>query len=233
MKKKRPIEASRRSALVKTASSALAAPATPTKQPGIRKTGPSSLEITTTKSLEELLPDLCSLTGTRSPEVAIRVVEQTRKSLVGARPEGLDQGLAQAIKTIAELGPQNATEAMLAAQMIATNDDALFFMANATRDDQTFEGRDANVSRATRLMRLHLEQIEAMQKLKGKAGQQKVTVEHVHVYQGGQAIVGAVGTGKPDPRGGGSEASLHKHPMKSGADWLKSAMDPRTARGSR
>jgi hypothetical protein len=34
--------------------------------------------------------------------------------------------------------------------------------------------------------------IEAMEKLKGKTGQQKVTVEHVHVYQGGQAIVGAV-----------------------------------------
>jgi hypothetical protein len=38
-------------------------------------------------------------------------------------------------------------------------------------------------------MRLHLEQIEAMQKLKGKAGQQKVTVEHVDVHEGGQTIV--------------------------------------------
>jgi hypothetical protein len=34
-----------------------------------------------------------------------------------------------------------------------------------------------------------------MQKLKGKAGQQKVTVEHVTVNQGGQAIVGVVATG--------------------------------------
>jgi len=57
-----------------------------------------------------------------------------------------------------------------------------------------------NVVRATRLLRLHLEQIEALQKLRGKAGHQKVTVEHVHVHRGGQAIVGAVNATK---RGGG------------------------------
>ena len=48
-------------------------------------------------------------------------------------------------------------------------------------------------------MRLFGEQLEAMQKLKGKSGQQKVTVEHVHVHDGGQAIVGTVtagGTGR-------------------------------------
>jgi hypothetical protein len=41
-------------------------------------------------------------------------------------------------------------------------------------------------------MRLFKEQLEALAKLKGKTGHQKVTVEHVHVYQGGQAIVGPV-----------------------------------------
>jgi hypothetical protein len=58
---------------------------------------------------------------------------------------------------------------------------------------------------ATRLMRLHLDQIEAMQKLRGKAGQQKVTVEHVHVYQGGQAIVGAVAPTAPGAVGDDTE----------------------------
>jgi len=44
-----------------------------------------------------------------------------------------------------------------------------------------------------------------MAKLKGKAGQQKVTVEHVHVYQGGQAIVGAVSATKTTEGGGGQQ----------------------------
>jgi hypothetical protein len=41
-------------------------------------------------------------------------------------------------------------------------------------------------------MRVFGEQLGAMQKLKGKAGQQKVIVEHVHVHQGGLAILGTV-----------------------------------------
>jgi len=54
---------------------------------------------------------------------------------------------------------------------------------------------DANVLRATRLMRVFNEQVETMAKLKGKAGQQRVVVEHVTVAAGGQAIVGAVPPG--------------------------------------
>ena len=41
-------------------------------------------------------------------------------------------------------------------------------------------------------MRIFVEQADALQRLRGKAGQQTVTVEHVHVHEGGQAIVGTV-----------------------------------------
>jgi len=40
-------------------------------------------------------------------------------------------------------------------------------------------------------MALHLRQIEVLEKRRGR-GQQKVTVEHVHVNVGGQAIVGNI-----------------------------------------
>ena len=98
------------------------------------------------------------------------------------------------------MAPQNVTEAMLATQMIAANDAALMFLGRATLDNQTFDGVEANVRRATQLMRIFNEQLEAMQKLKGKASQQKVTVEHVHVHEGGQAIVGAVNQTGVAPR---------------------------------
>jgi hypothetical protein len=45
-------------------------------------------------------------------------------------------------------------------------------------------------------MRLFTEQLGAMARLQGTAGQQKMTVEHVHVHAGGQAIVGPVAGGK-------------------------------------
>jgi hypothetical protein len=51
-------------------------------------------------------------------------------------------------------------------------------------DGQTGISVDANVLRATRLMRLFNEQIETMAKLKGKGGQQRVVVEHVSVSAG-------------------------------------------------
>jgi hypothetical protein len=77
-------------------------------------------------------------------------------------------------------------------QMVGAQRLAMRFLAQATREGQTPVVVDANVLRATRLMRLFTEQVETMAKLKGKGGQQRVVVEHVNVAAGGQAIVGTV-----------------------------------------
>ena len=61
-------------------------------------------------------------------------------------------------------------------------------------------------------MRLFTEQVEAMSKLKGKSGQQRVVVEHVTVAAGGQAIVGAV---MPGGRGASERPTMN--PMHTGA----------------
>jgi hypothetical protein len=58
------------------------------------------------------------------------------------------------------------------------------------RNDQTFQGKDANVLRATKLMRLFNEQLEAMAKLKRKTGLQRVVVEHLSVTA--QATAGTI-----------------------------------------
>src|SRR5262245_1267405 len=56
---------------------------------------------------------------------------------------------------------------------------------------KTFEGRRENLSQANKLSGTHATLLEALSRHRGK-GQQKVTVEHVHVHEGGQAIVGNV-----------------------------------------
>jgi hypothetical protein len=48
-----------------------------------------------------------------------------------------------------------------------------------------------NIVLAIKLLRTFTMQLEALQRYRGK-GQQKVTVEHVNVNAGGQAIVGTV-----------------------------------------
>ena len=57
--------------------------------------------------------------------------------------------------------------------------------------DQSLEGRRENLSQANKLVRSYTMQMEALNRHRGK-GQQKVTVKHVHVNEGGQAIVGTV-----------------------------------------
>jgi hypothetical protein len=59
--------------------------------------------------------------------------------------------------------------------------------------------RQENLSQANRLSRTYATLLEALNRHRGKGSQQKVTVEHVHVYPGGQAMVGVVG----EPEGGG------------------------------
>jgi len=59
--------------------------------------------------------------------------------------------------------------------------------------EQSFEGRRENLSQANKLSRTYATLLESLNRHRGK-GQQKVTVEHVHVHSGGQAIVGNVET---------------------------------------
>lgn len=143
------------------------------------------------------------VTGTKSYEVPARIVLQAARAHVCPQPKDADDYVLKAVNAMAEMAPQNATEAMLAVQMLATHDAALMFMRCATVLGQSTEAADGHVLRATRLMRVFNEQLEAMQKLKGKVGQQKVTVEHVHVHQGGQAIVGNVSPAKGNQGEGG------------------------------
>ena len=98
--------------------------------------------------------------------------------------------------------PQDEIEGMLAVQMIAVHNAAMEALRRAMITSQTFEGAEANVNRATKMLRTFAAQMEALQRFR-TGGQQKVTVEHVYVNAGGQAIVGVVnrGEGNREKRG--------------------------------
>jgi hypothetical protein len=70
---------------------------------------------------------------------------------------------------------------------------------------------------ATKPLRTFTMQTEALAKLK-RGGEQTVRVEHVHVYPGGQAIVGAVSTqraqgGVADERGSQADGTIDAEPL--------------------
>ena len=75
--------------------------------------------------------------------------------------------------------------------MMGVHNLAMECLRRASLEGQTFEGVDANVNRAVRLLRTFTSQMEALNRHRGKVGQQMV-VGNVNVNDGGQAIVGPV-----------------------------------------
>jgi hypothetical protein len=104
-----------------------------------------------------------------------------------------------AVAALVGMQPTSELEGMLAAQLLASHYAAMECYRRAMIGEQTFEGRHENLNQANKLSRTHAALLEALDHHRGK-GQQKVTVEHVHVHAGGQAIVGAVNA----PGGGGT-----------------------------
>jgi hypothetical protein len=106
-----------------------------------------------------------------------------------AHPPGAE-AINDALAAVTGIGARDETEGMLATQMVATHFAAISALRRL-KGAETFHQQDSNGNLAVKLLRTFTLQIEALQRYRGK-GQQKVTVEHVHVNAGGQAIVGVV-----------------------------------------
>lgn len=110
------------------------------------------------------------------------------------------------------IGPRDELEGMLAAQLVASNAAAMECYRWAMIPEQSFEGRKENLNQANKLSRTYVTLLEALNRHRGKGGEQKVTVEHVHVHAGGQAVVGSVQAG-----GGGGRAGNQRQPHAQAA----------------
>jgi len=134
---------------------------------------------------------ICDLLKTDHRLAASMVISAT--ATVGSFPQAADFSLDLTLQQFAGLQPQSFLETLLISQMIQVSNTASKCMTLAFQEGQTTYGKELNANLAVKFHRTFVAQIEALQKLRGKGGQ-KVTVEHVHVHQGGQAIVGNVET---------------------------------------
>jgi hypothetical protein len=117
-------------------------------------------------------------------------------------PETREKQLSAALAALIGIGPKDELEGMMAAQLVAAHNATMECYRRAMIGEQTFEGRRENLTQANKLSRTFATLLEALNRHRGK-GQQKVTVEHVHVHSGGQAVVGVV-----EPPGGGDRTKL-------------------------
>lgn len=103
--------------------------------------------------------------------------------------------------------PQDEFEGMVATQMIAAHNAAMDCFRRAGFPEQYLEARNMYLNQANKLLRTYSTLLATLDKHRGK-GQQKVTVEHVHVHEGGQAIVGNVEGKQP---GGENKNGVQPH----------------------
>jgi hypothetical protein len=119
--------------------------------------------------------------------------------LAHSKEESRDRQYTATVAALVGIGPKDELEGMIAAQLIAAHNAAMECYRRAMIGEQTFEGRRENLHQANKLSRSYAVLLDTLNRHRGK-GQQKVTVEHVHVHAGGQAVVGMVET----PGGGDS-----------------------------
>ena len=137
--------------------------------------------------------------GTPDSDLQNRLLDQVIQTVKGTvSNDGFDNDKVvsaynHTMAILSGIQPQDELEAMLAVQMIGVHNMAMDYMGKATRTDRVdFMSSYMNV--ATKSLRTFAAQMEALKKYR-TGGQQKMVVKHVHVNEGGQAIVGTVNQG--------------------------------------
>jgi hypothetical protein len=150
--------------------------------------------------------------GTSSRAFANREISRLLESLRGTGQRHAPQDdVNAALAAVDGTRPENEMAAMLAGQMAVTHALAMD-MLSRTKRAGFIDEMHAYGALATKLLRTYTMQTEALAKLK-RGGEQTVRVEHVYVYPGGQAIVGAVSTqraegGVADERGNQADGAI-------------------------
>jgi hypothetical protein len=146
--------------------------------------------------LDKSEPKLKHLGGSKHDEWNQALCNQVLNTAwYGADPEPkarLDAYYAN-LAFLAGITPKDVVEGMMAAQLFASHAAAMECYRRAALPNQTDYGREMNLTHAAKLARANAAQVEALAKHRNK-GQQKITIEHVHVYQGGQAAFISNGT---------------------------------------
>ena len=130
------------------------------------------------------------------------------------------------LSVIKGIEPRDQTEAMLAAQMAAVHMASMTF-ARRMAHVETIPQQDSASNAFNKLTRTFASQVEALKRYRS-GGEQKMTVQHVHVAEGGQAIVGNVSA---STEGVGAREKAKEQPH--GLSYAPGVPMPRTIEGER
>ena len=125
----------------------------------------------------------------------------TQINLTGLTEEEKKQKLeaaTQVVKILTDsLGVKGLPQNMLATQLLGIHDLQQKLLPYAARSMNYPEDNQSFINAITKLSNTFIQQLTLLQKLQGNC-QQKVVVEHLHINEGGQAIVGQVNAHKKE-----------------------------------
>lgn len=152
---------------------------------------------TTNEQIENLKDEL----HTDHDEVLLSAVAAAISGNIDAHGAEVSMSINIALQLLVELAPQSALERLLVAQLIACDKAASQCLNIGFNDTNASDARRKYLGLGLQFQSVLVRQIEALAKLRN-GGQQRVTVEHVHVHQGGQAVIGNVQGGGRGGAGG-------------------------------
>ena len=138
---------------------------------------------------------LAAVFGVDDPNIASRLLGQLINLVQPESGKPIDPPTINPLIAIVQgIAPGNALEAMIATMLVAAQHAALDASRRATHPDQTPAGRQGYLGLALKAMRTFAQLVETLNHGRGKGPVQRVVVERVTVRDGGQAVVGAVGS---------------------------------------
>ncbi|MFT5725953.1 MAG: hypothetical protein ACI8PB_000069 [Desulforhopalus sp.] len=139
-------------------------------------------------------PSMRETFGTENKATALLLFNQMMGAM--SRSEDIEvttQRISAILPVLRAINPQDEIEALLATQMVGVHCITMEMMSQVMKSGVSPEQLNNSVNQVTKLTRTFTTQLEALNKHRGK--QQKMRVEHVHVNNGGQAVIGSVEQG--------------------------------------
>ena len=135
----------------------------------------------------------------KSISVMLANYASTQINLIGLSDEDKKQKLVaaeEAVNMLADsLGPKGLLQNMLVVELLGVHELQQKLLLYANKSIHTPEHGQYYMNAVTKLSNVFIQQASLLHKLQGNS-QQKVVVEHLHINEGGQAIVGHVNIGK-------------------------------------
>jgi hypothetical protein len=150
----------------------------------VEETGENSFVINLKKS------ELKSIFGTEDTNFIHQLIQNTiAPKVIKGKASGKD--ILTAHELFKNLKPSDEIECLLIAQIMSADALASEFMKRALNPEQTFIGVDANSQRYSKGVSSMCRLVDTLIKYK-RGGEQKVTVEHISIGNGSQAIIGNI-----------------------------------------